>query len=538
MTGSVAFAFRDRCYLSLPHGRGSVGYPKVNKDILRRRLSMSKNCHKPNRGAEKKNLFALCGCLMFLVVVANFCSVSIYAEQAPAEQTTAQSKAPEIHIDADSIVQLVFGRSPEVVSSRHALRAAEFQFKDFERNLSQFTPIVFRSNINRDDRNPYEEHAYSVRTGMEKEFFDGSRIFGGVGHRGGFGDTEDGRGQFVEMDVEFPLFGSNTTLRRITDRSREENEMLNARLEYVDVIRDIIQEAQEEYFRILVSKERRAKAIECISDFEEILGTDRAQSNPAEREQLEGELRAERTEILRTEEHINRRLLGLQLSIGLENLALSQVNSLDMYAEDHYGKSYLERSIEDLLAEAERNDVKIRVLENARANSIEKKQLADEGKWDVFVGLNGQYDLEGEGNLKDENGYLASVGLSIKKIDSTLLSYSRGRAVAEIKKYEAMIRGQRLKTQNVINLHWFITHSRRKQCEEVVENIDSRRKTFLQKRQAYIDGKETLDNLITARDKLMWTEMELAFSLGEFYESVTELDHACGVYFGQLGIKL
>jgi len=499
---------------------------------------MPKSSHKANREAEKQNLSGLYNCLL-LVIVLNFGCICVYAQpQAALDPAADQSKAPAILVDVGSIVQLVFGQSPQVTSARYALTAAEFQFKDFERNLSQFSPLVFRSNIDRDNRSPDEEHEYSVRTGMEKEFFDGSRIFGGIGHRGAFGDTEDGRGQFVEMDVQFPLFGSNTTLRRITDRSREENEMLNARLEYVDIIRDNIREAQEEYFGLLVNKERKAKTIKWISDCEEILATARIQSNPSERQQLEGEMQAERTAIFRTEERITRRLLGLQLSIGLESLTLSQVNSFDMYAEDHYGKSYLDRSIEDLLAEAEQNDVKIKVLKNAKANSIEKMRLANEGKWDVFLDLNGQYDLEGGGNLRDENGYLASAGLRIKKIDSTLLHYSRSKALAEVRKYDAMIRSRRLRTQNVINLHWFITRSRRKQCREVAENIDARRKTFLQKRQDYIDGKETIDNLIAARDKLMWTEMDLVFNMGEFYESVAALDHACGVYFGQLGIKL
>ena len=500
---------------------------------------MPKNGRKPCQKTEKKALLTLHVCLISLIIVPNWGSVAICAGQkAPADSTTAQSKAPEILIDIDSIAQLVSGQSPQVVSARHARTAAEFQFKDFERNLSQFTPLIFRSNIDREDRSPDQEHEYNMRAGMEKEFFDGSRVFTGLGHRGGFGDTENGRGLFMVMDVQFPLFGSNTTLRRITDRSREENEMFKARLEYIDIIRDNVQEAQMQYFWLLVEKERKVKTVECISDFEKILATSRARSNPAERQQMEGEIQAERADMLRTDERINNRLLALQFSIGLENLAVSQIVPLDMYAEDYYGKSYLNRSINELLAEAEQNDVKIRVLENAKANSIEKKTLADKGKWDIFVGLNGQYDLEGEGNLRDENGYLLSAGLRVKKIDSTLLKYSRSRAVAEIRKYDTLIRGQRLKTQNVINLHWFIIRGRRKQCREIVENIDSRRRTFLQKYQDYIDGKEALDNLITARDKLMWTQMDLVFSLGEFYQSITMLDHACGVYLDKLGINL
>jgi outer membrane protein TolC len=219
-------------------------------------------------------------------------------------------------------------------------------------------------------------------------------------------------------------------------------------------------------------------------------------------------------------------------------LSLSQVNSFDLYSEDYYGKSYLSRTVDELLAEAELNDIKIRVLENARANSVEKMRLAEEGKWDVFADLNGRYDINGDGSLRDDNGYLMGLGLRVTKIDPVLLSYSLSRAVAEIKEYDTLIREQHLQIKNQIDREWFMARNRRKQYEGLLESVKSQHEVYLQKRKDYAEGKESIDNLIDYRKQLMQTQLSLVQSLHGFYWSIVRLDHACGVYFGQLGIEL
>ncbi|MHC4397167.1 MAG: TolC family protein [Planctomycetota bacterium] len=441
-------------------------------------------------------------------------------------------------INLESIIQLVFSQNPEVVSARYALEAAEFQFKDFERNLSQFTPLLFRSAFERDQRQFDEGQTHSTRVGMEKEFFDGSSIFTGVGHRGNFGDSDSGKGQFLETDITFPLFGSNTTLRRITMRSREENELFNARLEYVDEVRDNIREAQYHYFDLLTISENKAKTIECIEDYKGFLSMSRVQSNPVERRQIEAAIQSLGADALRFNEILNNILIHFRFSIGRKELSPSQVNSFDLYSEDYYGKSYLSRTAEELLAEADRNDINIKVLKNARENAVEKKQLAEQGKWDVFVDLNAQYDLNGDGNLRDNNGYLMGVGLRATRIDQTLLNYSLGRAVAEINNYNTLIMAQRLNTKNQIDRQWFMARNRRKQFEELFESVESQRKVYLQKRKDYADGKENIDNLLDSRKQLMNAQISLTQSLHGFYWSIVRLDHACGVYFTRLGINL
>jgi hypothetical protein len=500
---------------------------------------MQNNSCNQNRRFNSQNVLILYISALFFTLAFNPGFVYVYGQEQNNEQAV-ESKVSEggVSINIESIIQLVFGENPEVVAIRYALEAAEFQFKDFVRNLSQFTPLLFRSAVARDQRQYEEGQVYSSRVGMEKEFFDGSSIFTGVGHRGNFGDAESGKGQFLETDITFPLFGSNTTLRRITSRSREENELLNARLEYVDTIRDNIRMAQFNYIDLQTHLERVAMRNECIEDYKGFLAIPRAESNPVERQQIETAIQSEEADLVIYDQILNNILIRLRFSIGQEEISLSQVNSFDLYAKDYYGKSYLSRTVDELLEEADRNDINIRVLENARKSSYEKKRLAEEGKWDVFVDLNAQYDINGDGSLRDDNGYLMGLGLRITKIDPVLLGYSLSRAAAEINKYNSLIRAQQLRTKNQIDREWFTARNRRQQFEELYASVESQRRVYLQKRKDYAEGNETIDNLIDSRKQIMLTQMTLSHSLEGFYSSIVRLDHACGVYFSKLGINL
>ena len=395
------------------------------------------NCNQNLKPRYRKRPIPVTWMLLFIAAL-NSMALGAYSTTENNEPPfLPQVPDSQISVDANSIIHLVFNKNSAVVAARYSLEVAQFQFKDFERNLSQFTPLVFNSSIQRDQRRYDENQDYSSRMGMEKEFFDGSSISTGFGHRGGFGDAGYDAGQFLDTAITFPLFGSNTTLRRITDRSREENEMFNAHLEYVDTIRDNILHAQLNYFDLQSLKDELNRKKECIEDYKEFLEIPRIQANPVERRQVEDEIISTQSQILRTNESINDTLLRLRFYFGLDELALSQIKDWDLYAkEGFYGQSYLSKTVEELLVEANNNDVKIRVLENAKKNSIEKKRLAEQGKWDIFVDIDAQYDMDGAGALRDENGYFLGFGLRGRKIDSTLLGYSLRRAIAEIKKIQ------------------------------------------------------------------------------------------------------
>ncbi len=477
-----------------------------------------------------------------LVVILNLCNSAFCAQPRQTDELPPQSKTCEIVINADSIIGLVYEHNPEVAATRYAMEAAQYQFKDFERNLSQFTPIIFRSDLDRRDKSPDENQDYSVRVGAEKNFFDGGSIFGGFGHRGRFGDSGSGQSSFIETDITLPLFSSNTTLRRITDRSRQENEMFNTQLAYINVLRGNISRAQFRYFAIAWRQEHIVRRNKCISDLRSIMELPRAKNIRAHA-LIESEIREVEGYNLAGKQEINGILFDLRRSIGLESLDISQINganlfNFNLFEVEHYGKFYLTATLDQLLERARQNDIRIKVLGNARANSIEKKRLAIKGKWDVFVDFDGQLDVASGGDLQDRNGYVAEAGIRITKIDPTLLSYSLGRAVAEIGKYDALIKAQHLATRHQIEMQMFVAKSKWQQYEAAYDTVKSKRRVYHQKLGDYKDGKGTIDNLVDSRKAVYYAEMNLVDVFNVFYAGVILLDYACGTYFSKLGIDV
>jgi outer membrane protein TolC len=473
-----------------------------------------------------------------------FIPVALHAAENATSPDAATS--PTLLITLDTIIPITYEHSLDIAAAKYDLEAAEYAFKEFERELSQFTPLMVDSSVSRhhlrsrvgDERFSETTHYYDTRVGAQKEFFNGSSIFLGAGHHGEFTDADNNTNPFTEADIRFPLFGSYTTLSRVTERAFEENQLFNTRLEYVDTVRNSIEEAQTNYFWLQVMLERVSVTKQAIADYEKILALPCIKDKPAEQRQVTGECISLNANIASYEGSVNSYRVYLKSEIGLENLPLSHIGRMDLYAKDYYGKSYVTRSEQELLAEAERNDVETRVLENAKKNSEEKRRLAQKGKWDIFLNFNGAYDYEGSGSREDTSEYQVSAGVEIKLIDPGLLGISLKKAEAEIRKYESQIAGQQLEIKNDINVDWVRSRQFRNQIDELMASVASRRKVYEQKLKDYTEGKGTIDNLIQARKDFLTAQIDLTGVLGNFYEATGRLDSASGVYFQKLGITI
>ena len=65
-----------------------------------------------------------------------------------------------------------------------------------------------------------------------------------------------------------------------------------------------------------------------------------------------------------------------------------------------------------------------------------------------------------------------------------------------------------------------------------------RRSVFEEKRAAFLENEESLDEVIRARGQWYSTERDLLESLDDFYEEIIDLDQASGAYFAQLEDEL
>ena len=253
---------------------------------------------------------------------------------------------------------------------------------------------------------------------------------------------------------------------------------------------------------------------------------------------IDDEIQSLQTALKEYEGEIDNYLIVLRDRLGLDRLDIDDIERFDCYAEDYYGKNYLDTAVEELIDNALANDAEIRVLENALENSEQKKILAIKGKWDFTGSLFGRYDFRRYGNSGEPEGYQVGLGFNLRLRDRKLLNLSKEKAQAEIDKYQALINRQEIALSNLIERKCSGAKSLREQVDELKLSMILRRRVFKQKYEAMLKDKETLDNLVSARTNLLDTMTNLNFKLSFFFGQIIDLDSLCGVYFTSLDLSV
>lgn len=456
----------------------------------------------------------------------------------------ATQPAPGVTVDAHSIVNLTFEHNLEVAAERYNVESAELQFERFVRSQSQFIPFIAEAGARQEveselvsgRREEERERSGTLSLGMEKEFFDGTTIEARSGVRAS--DDTSGRdsNSFVELGLRIPLFASFTRLERITERTFEESEMLEAWLDFIQTLRNSINRSQQAYFNLQQQVGSRGLITGIIADYQLLAGEPQVISRPGDLALVQAQLQSYQSDSIQGEGNIDSARIQLLDNIGVENLSLDEVRSADLYAEKYYGAHYLEQEISDVIDEAIRNDVEVQVLEVARKNEDLKKQLALKGRWDIIGRLDGGYDFASRGaNRARPAGYTTGLSVSVRRNDPRLLSISLQRSDAEIRKYGAKIAHRQRQLQNEIRRNLLQAGNARRVIRELMAGRELRRSVYEQKRADYLAGNDTIDNLIQTRSQLHNVEDDLLDELIEFYEIIIDLDEATGQYFVQLG---
>lgn len=447
-------------------------------------------------------------------------------------------------VDLASIVRLTYENNLRVTASRFDVEAAEIQFQQFERSRSQFRPLQLESTVSRsgesslEDRERMDEFSErrAVTVGSEKEFFDGSRLGAAAGMR----ELRDDEGRdyhpFVEFDARVPLFSSATRLQRITDRSFEESEMLGSWLDFIGVVRGRISDSIAAYLRLQYLREVHRLAAGAQTDFALLLEEQTVTGRQRDTNLLRDQVQAYQSRVVGASGEIASALLALLNSVGLPELQPGDVAPIAFEDESIYGARYLAVPPALVLAEAMENDIEVRVLHIARDNARLKRSLAERGRWDIAGRLSAGYDFESRGDDPSRRrGYSLGVALSVEHNDPQLLRLSLRRATAEERKYSARIEHRQREIESAIRRRLGEAASLRAVVSELKASRELRRSVHAEKRQAYLDGEESLDNLIQARGQLYSTERDLLSALREYYDTMIDLDEASGAYFAQLG---
>lgn len=450
--------------------------------------------------------------------------------------------------DPVSVVRLTYENDLRIAAARYEMEAAQYQFERFERRLSQFVPMKLDTTIQRESESSIrhgireKERVDQGETsiGFEKEFFDGKKIEAGVGAQAFSEEGAEFGNPFFQGELEMPLFSSFTRLERITERSFEESEMLEAWLDFIDRVSESANESQEVYFVLQRSKNRREIALEAMDDLR-LLAIEDGTTNRGSRDvaQIEGLILEYQSDAVQNQGLLESDMIELHDRLGLESLELGEIDFLDYYGEYYYGRSYLEENLENLIQEALSSDIEIQIREIALRNAELKKRLAKQGKWDIIGKLFGRYDFDRRGDDPSrKREFFVGTGVSIRRNDPRLLLLSLKQADAEIRRFEVEIMFRKRQVGNLITRLVSEARNLRSLTREHAASRLARKAVFEQKRVDYLDGSESIENLLDARDDLYSTDRNLIETLDDFYSVIVNLDGASGFYFRELANQL
>ena len=466
--------------------------------------------------------------LLFVHVIFLFANSSIYSQP---EENNNLSLYPE------PIMRLTMDNSSRIKAAKHKLESAQFNFKLFESEYTQFTPLKMNSKIYGDKNNDYESE---TSIGIQKEFFDGSSIGASIGNNNLWGEgIPDENTQFIKAEVQFPLFSSNRKLNRIIKRTFEENELYSAHLDYVNTIRQTIRKALEMYYDYIP----RAKTLQMLKIYKDNLiklkNSDQLKERMVEQQQLEGEINSLTSKIQGWEIVVQSLLISMKRWTGIENFEEYVLTSIDLVFEqdNYFGEYYVLAPYDEILQKAIQNDTELKVLELIQKNAIEKKRLAEKGKWDIFFSLKGLYNYRDKINYIDYAPYYkATTGIEIKRFDKAVLRNTIQKADSDIRHIETTMEDHRIAMSSEITQKKVTLITKKEQVLSSRKSLNSWQQIHDIKMDNFKKGKETVDNYIQAFRSLKNTMEESLHHENKYMDAIRDFDYICGVYFQFLGI--
>jgi len=332
-----------------------------------------------------------------------------------------------------------------------------------------------------------------------------------------------------------PLIGSITRLQRTIDRTFEETQLFRAWLNYVSSVRNTIRNSLRQYMLLQQNLARREQIEAEVIVYQQLAENPVVAGRNGDRAQVQNQIQDYQSDLAGLEGQIENNRISLVDEIGLDFIGLDQVENLEFAADDLYGEAYLDRPVEDVVAEAFDNDVEIQVLRIRRSNEELKLQLAERGKWDITGRVSGSYDFRTRGDdVRERSGYNVGLGVTVKRNDPQLLDLSVRQSQAGIGQLDAQIENRSREISSNIRQSLNQALSTRRVIQESVVSVASREEVYQQQLAEYIEGGQTIENVIQARNQYFNALRGLTQSITQFYNIALGLDQSSGQYFVQL----
>ena len=478
---------------------------------------------------------------------------------APATQPTTIQPGdvaflldPPYRLNTETIVHLLYHKSPLIIAGRESMIAAQYGLEEFRANLSRLEPFARATTDltsfpeRRDSRGVQGE----IVGGLQKETFEGAilRLEGGLSAlRVRFNEVEvdqagveQGSGAVIRARFEIPFVGSRKRQNRIISQAFQESTAREAMLDYLSGFRRYAT-LSFRYHRsaLLYFKYTQAYGFKMSEIDEMLMRTDLSEADRLRLTSSRGD-----AQVLHEQYQTSHwtSLLTLLQYLGIqpgEEYVLEQVNELPgRYLE----AIQTEEGMQQLLAEAYANTPGFLVLRDAISNAELQRAQAILGTYDVTAFVEGtQFPFGAVAYDSRLEGWQVIAGVTVRLNDSRVLTATRNKAEAEIRQFRAQIEAEQLEIQKGISNRSERLVSYSNSRPKILETLEKAKAEYAERRRAHFaeeDSEVNIDDVLTSLGLIVNAKVRLASNMSYLLDAETDLLTATGAIYRMVGIRI
>ncbi len=355
-----------------------------------------------------------------------------------AERLSLADRGEHYRLSPRSLIPIAFARQPDIKSSFQRFKSEEARYDFFFASRDSLTPrlrVLNAVDEARADKETTRQRDHSIELGVEKRFFDTTRIDIGVGFRAEDTDDDIGSAPFISADLRYPLWASREKLERTSEDIFRRNELDDVQLAYIQEIRQRLQFAMFRFYEVVDLRRRVGYLNDWLTDLNTLV--ERFDGLAREEVDLDrSRVAAEITRVTALRREADGRfqveLTRLKAACGLPFHA--RIELVNEQFNPFAGQTH-----QELLGAAIETDPEIATLRNAERNAEVQLDLARRGRWDIALLLAGQSQLEGHGADDGVSDWSVSVGFDVSAVDVRVTESLSRQAQANIFRFQQAI---------------------------------------------------------------------------------------------------
>ncbi|MFQ5472526.1 MAG: TolC family protein [Dehalococcoidia bacterium] len=459
-----------------------------------------------------------------------------FGEIPGPERLLHEDRGEAFELSPLSLIHIAFARQPDVKSSYQRFKSEEARYDFFVVSRDSLTPRLRTSNTAREsrvDETVVRHRDHLVELSIEKQFFDTTEMDIAVGLQTDADNEAIGYRPVFSASLRYPLWVSRQKLERTSEEIFRRNEMNDAQLGYIQLVRRRLRNSLFRFYEVLDLQRQVENLTAWFAELERI----------AERiDELAGRNRS--TDRSRVEAELTRvsaRRREVQGRFEIQRERLKEACGLPFHARltflDEPFNPFEGIPQAKLLHLAIETDPEIATLRNEQRNAQVQLDLARRGQWDVTLLLDGRSNLEGGGENEGVSDWSATFGIDVSAVDPRVTLSLTNQAQARIERFRQAI----VARENTIFVEIYEPVIRidtlQESKAELIANLPRFEEDYRKGLAAFATDALNIDDLLKRRENLYDQQQQisrLTFLVGA---NVAELCSATGKFFELLQDK-